>query len=379
MLQADSQSSKSKTEAKQEGPVKKRVKIRDQYSENLEAATRTINRSFTICLNDRSTNPEKFKKWGVYYFVGELFKIYFKLNTRSLAKSVLKVLKSKKADLPALDRYPKSHIVTFLFYSGVLHFMDEEYLTATEDLTKALSECHKSSHRNQELILMYLIPSMFLVTKRTPSTYLLGHGKGSENNLKYPVLTYLYKDMFDAFLAGNIHQFNLVVLQRRKIFVRKYIYLAIERIQEMIYTRLFKKVYIIMGKPTRMGIDVFSKALAISGKVSDEILNKALEEIKKDNTDVSHENDTESEKDSKEHKEKKEDDKENGDVTKTESSEVNALSFFGFNAQDVSSYQVECYLANMIYHGRMKGYISRERQTLVLSSKDAFPKQVKSL
>ena len=36
--------------------------------------------------------------------------------------------------------------------------------------------------------------------------------------------------------------------------------------------------------------------------------------------------------------------------------------------------EVECFLANMIYKGYMKGYISREHATVVLSRKnDAFP------
>jgi COP9 signalosome complex subunit 12 len=36
--------------------------------------------------------------------------------------------------------------------------------------------------------------------------------------------------------------------------------------------------------------------------------------------------------------------------------------------------ETECIVANMIYRGWMKGYISRERGTVVLSAKDAFPK-----
>ena len=36
--------------------------------------------------------------------------------------------------------------------------------------------------------------------------------------------------------------------------------------------------------------------------------------------------------------------------------------------------EVECYLANMIYKGLVRGYISHERQMVVLASKDAFPR-----
>ena len=47
-----------------------------------------------------------------------------------------------------------------------------------------------------------------------------------------------------------------------------------------------------------------------------------------------------------------------------------ALTFTGM---DVENVEVECFLSNMIYKGLIKGYISRERQTVVLSAKDPFP------
>ena len=47
-----------------------------------------------------------------------------------------------------------------------------------------------------------------------------------------------------------------------------------------------------------------------------------------------------------------------------------ALAFTGM---DVENVEVECFLSNMIYKGLIKGYISRERQIVVLSAKDPFP------
>ena len=35
--------------------------------------------------------------------------------------------------------------------------------------------------------------------------------------------------------------------------------------------------------------------------------------------------------------------------------------------------EVECILANLIFKGLIKGYISHQKQTLVLSKKDPFP------
>jgi COP9 signalosome complex subunit 12 len=41
---------------------------------------------------------------------------------------------------------------------------------------------------------------------------------------------------------------------------------------------------------------------------------------------------------------------------------------------DVSSEEAECLVANMIYKGFLKGYISHEQQMVVVAKTDAFPR-----
>lgn len=265
-----------------------------------------------------------------------------------------------KVDLPPLEKFPKSHIITFRYYSGVLHFMEEDYNAAFENLTKAFEGCHKASHRNKELILMYLIPAQFIVTRKNPSNKIWK---------EFPVLAYLYQDLFNALFKGDISTFNSVVLERRRVFVIKYLYLSIERIQALVYTRLFKQVYLVMNKPTRLSIKLLSEAIKFSAKVIPPTGSSS-------STITDIENDSEI-------KEKEKDNNDNNKSKNETKSETDLNKIIGqpdqlILLQDTSSDQVECYLTDMIYSGRMKGYISRERQTLVLSSKDAFPKQVKN-
>jgi hypothetical protein len=47
-----------------------------------------------------------------------------------------------------------------------------------------------------------------------------------------------------------------------------------------------------------------------------------------------------------------------------------ALQFAGVTVDDD---EVECMLANMIYKGYIRGYLSHEKRVLVLSQKDPFP------
>ena len=44
------------------------------------------------------------------------------------------------------------------------------------------------------------------------------------------------------------------------------------------------------------------------------------------------------------------------------------------SGNDVSVEEAECFVANMIYKGYMRGYISHEKQMVVLASTNAFPR-----
>ena len=55
------------------------------------------------------------------------FKTYFKLNSISLCKNVLRAISAGTTDMPDLSVFPKSHIVTFRYYVGVIKFLEEDY------------------------------------------------------------------------------------------------------------------------------------------------------------------------------------------------------------------------------------------------------------
>lgn len=290
---------------------------------NLEEATRSINRSFTLCLNDRNPILEQTRKWGVYFFVGELFKIYFKLNKRALAKSVLKVLQNMQQQLPPLEKFPRSHSVTFLYYTGVLLFIDEDYVGAKEKLTQAFAMCHKKATKNKEYILMYLIPAQLLTSKRrTPSQQLWD---------EFSNLEVVYKPLVTAVLTGDLKLFDSEMSARRRLFVKKYIYLAMEKVRVLVTTQLFRKVYLVQDKATRIPTEVFCLALKYS------LTREGFVPVKDEDID----------EDAKEEDEK---------------------------STPYSKRQVEGHLAQLIYSGQMKGYVSRDRQMVVLSNKDAFPR-----
>lgn len=120
-------------------------------NQKLEDAARVINRMFTLCISDRyvaveskplhqthlpgsnaETMPcraplEESRKWGLYYTANLQFKTYFKLNSPSLCKNVIRALGAGRTDMPDLDAFPRSHVVTWKYYVGVLRFLEEDY------------------------------------------------------------------------------------------------------------------------------------------------------------------------------------------------------------------------------------------------------------
>lgn len=294
----------------------------------LEEATRTINRAFTLCLNDRNPVRSKSRKWGVYLLVGELLKIYFKLGNTALARSVLKVLEQQEKQLPSLKNYPKSHAVTYLYHTGVLQLIQGDYTKAVVELTQAIELCPanpQQATQQKEAILLYLIPAQLLTSRKTPSNSLWP---------RFSRLECLYRPLITSLMSGNIKQFDADLLVRRRTFIKKHIFVPMSKIRVLVFTRLFRQVYVAQDRSNRIATPTFSRALMF-----------AL-----DLQPLQH----------KEEEEKEE---------KTEKAGGNSQF-----PEDASGEQVECYLTNMIYTGQMKGYISRPHQMLVLSNKEAFPK-----
>ena len=301
-------------------------------NDKLEDAARVINRIFTICISDRSPIEES-RKWGLYYTTNLLFKTYFKLNSISLSKNILRALQASHADIPPLESFPKSHVVTFKYYVGVICFLEENYELAEEHLTGAWQQCYRRTPRNQERILTYLIPCRLLTSHSLPSAALLA---------PFPALRALFDPVARCIRRGDLAGFDRALLAGEDAFVRRRIYLTLERGRDVALRNLLRKVYIAGGfepakedggapvRRTRVPVAEFAAAIRLGA---------------------------------------------------------------GAEGGKMDNEEVECLLANMIYKVRhvnpvltqratsadtygqnlMKGYIARERGIVVLSKGAAFP------
>ncbi|KAK6072868.1 PCI domain-containing protein [Seiridium cupressi] len=275
---------------------------------SLEDCARQLNRIFNTCLSDRAPLAES-RKWGIYYAINLLFKTYFKLNSASLSKHVLRSLSAGRGDMPELDSFPKSQQVTFKYYEGVLAFLEENYVEAEKHLTEAWEMCHRDATRNLELILTYLIPCHLLTTHTLPSAKLLE---------AFPKLQNLFLKLAVAVKKGDLRAFDQALAEGEDEFVKRRIYLTLERGRDIALRNLLRKVFIAGGfeeakdgqppvRRTRVPVAEFAAAMKLNG------------------------------------------------------------------GQAIDTDEVECLLANMIYKNLMKGYIAHERGIVVLSKNGAFP------
>lgn len=279
-------------------------------NEKLEDAARQINRIFTLCISDRAPLEES-RKWAIYYTTNLLFKTYFKLNSIGLSKNILRALVASKTDMPELEMFPKAHIVTFKYYAGVIAFLDENYKQAEENLTEAYNLCLASAKRNRELILTYLIPTRLLTSHLLPSLSLLA---------PYPRLGALFIPLSRAIRLGSLHVFDSALSAGEPEFVKRRIYLTLERGRDICLRNLLRKVcqqqgWQEDGKLRKVDLEEFVRAVEISEK--------------------------------------------GGETRQV--------------ARRMERDEVECLLANMIYKDLLKGYISRDHGVVVLSKSGAFP------
>ncbi|KAG8831815.1 COP9 signalosome (CSN) subunit [Serendipita sp. 399] len=227
-----------------------------------EDAARLCNKAFTICVTDRTSQPTESRKWGVYRAVNIVLKCYFKVNRTNLSKNVIRAIEAN-ADLPALEQFEMADQVTYRYYQGLLALLDENYSKGS-------------------------FPTPLLLRR-------------------FPALESLYDRFLKSIREGNIVEFDKALLDLEGRLVQLNIWLMIVKVREITVSRVFRKCWLVLNKPSRVSISAFHAALKVAG-----------------------------------------------------------------SPMDVG--EAECLVANSIFKGYIKGYISHDTQLVVLAKTDAFPR-----
>ncbi|KAK3210512.1 hypothetical protein Dsin_015218 [Dipteronia sinensis] len=275
------------------------------------------------------------KRVGALYVTCQLFKIYFKLGTVHLCRSVIRSIETARIfdfeEFPKRDkvRFDLVHgrfivfslsfflgncfleyqvfccflmilQVTYMYYTGRLEVFNENFPAADQKLSYALMHCNPQNGANIRMILKYLIP-VKLSIGILPKYSILA---------KFNLVE--YSNIVQALRRGDLRLLRQALQDHEDQFLRSGVYLVLEKLELQVYQRLLKKIYIIQkqkdpSKAHQMKLEVIVKAL------------KWLE-------------------------------------------------------MDMDVDEVECIVAILIYKNLVKGYFAHKSKVVVLSKQDPFPK-----
>ncbi|MCD7466786.1 Enhanced ethylene response protein 5 [Datura stramonium] len=192
------------------------------------------------------------KRVGALYVTCQLFKIYFKLGTVHLCKSVTRSIET--ARIFDFEEFPLRDKVTYMYYTGRLEVYNENFSAADHKLSYALSHCNPRKERNIRMILKYLIP-VKLSIGILPKTLLLE---------KYNLTE--YNNIVLALRRGDLRLLQRALHEHEDQFLRSGVYLVLEKLELQVYQRLLKKIYIIQkqkdqNKAHQIKLDLIVRAL----------------------------------------------------------------------------------------------------------------------
>ncbi|XP_078182355.1 proteasome family protein [Carex rostrata] len=192
------------------------------------------------------------KRVGALYITCQLFKIYFKLGTVHLCRSVIRSIET--ARIFDFEEFPVKDKVTYMYYTGRLEVFNENFLAADQKLTYSLARSDPLNMSNMRMILKYLIP-VKLSIGILPKMSLLK---------KYNLME--YSGVIDALKTGDVRLLRQALQEHEEQFLRSGVYLVLEKLELIVYQRLVKKIYMIQkqkdpDKAHQIKLDTIIKAL----------------------------------------------------------------------------------------------------------------------
>lgn len=296
----------------------------------LERASRTIQTSYKICLNDREPNILFSKLCNVYSFINLNFAIYEKLQKSDLEKAYVKVLQDRllKNQLPDISNKNYSNFDKLWFN----YFMGKHFISLN-DLSKALpyliesfNYCNIYCTTMFENIMNYLIPAYISHHQAIPH-FILGN----------KVIPESWADFVEFLKKGDLAGINLWIHTNELFLLQQNLMPIVIHIKDLCTARFLQKIWVINEK--HWIID--SKEFALLWKNT---LNK---ETEKEDAEILNFLANQ--------------DKSNTDL---ETSSV--------NLDDLMN-QAENIFANLIAKRFLNGYISHEKRKLVVSKTNPFP------
>ncbi|KAJ4303495.1 hypothetical protein N0V90_002391 [Kalmusia sp. IMI 367209] len=217
-----------------------------------EKATNIIRQAFITCLNDKNIAPGGIKngkpdgkKVAVYEMANVCLKILFQSNKLDNCSMIFKNIDSAS---PPLHFYPARDRVTYLYYLGRYHFINNEFYHAQSILQKAYDESpsHESCMKQRRLILVYLLTAN-LILGRLPTEKVYSRPEAYD-------FYRIFRPIAEAIRKGDLETFRRITnldlsyeyaakLCRWRVFYQIGNYCEI-----LVWRTLFRKVFLLVGQ-----------------------------------------------------------------------------------------------------------------------------------
>ncbi|CCU82187.1 PCI domain-containing protein [Blumeria hordei DH14] len=155
----------------------------------VESTAETIQRAFTICLTERTTNrngiardggPES-KKVEIYKFANMVLRLLYQCRKPRLASQIFTNILQNS---PPLGIYPAGQRVTYLYFLGRYHFTTNHFYHAQCCLEAAYSQCPNKFIKHRRLIMIHLV-SANIILGRFPSKELFSRPETADILAKF--------------------------------------------------------------------------------------------------------------------------------------------------------------------------------------------------
>ncbi|GBG33137.1 PCI domain-containing protein 2-like [Hondaea fermentalgiana] len=265
------------------------------------------------------TDDAQRKRMVGLYIVNHQFKVFFALKSLQLCRNLVRSV--EMPTFPNLEDFPLNQQVMYEYYRGRLLILDDRVTDARRALQFALDNCPPQCRRNRRLILEYLVP-ISLFCGRAPSQKLL-----DEYQIGY------LSDLMRHVRNGNVRALSALIDDQQDHFIARGLFLALDQLKVIAYRNLFRNVVALYQaqaeerQKTRVPLDLFLRPFELYREPD------PLAQL-------------------------------------TDAGSADA----GGDAKSELMEHVKCVLSNLIYERFVKGYMSHEKEMLVLSPKEPFPK-----
>lgn len=257
------------------------------------------------------------KKVALFAVTCVLFKIYFKVNTLQLCSKLINVIdvsSFRNGVLQNKECYPVSDVVMYYYYLGRLKLFEDKYEESRDCFLLSLRHLPRRCLKNRQRIMVNLT-AVNMVLGVMPTTAVSQ--------------TYGLTELYELSLAvrrGDLGLFDRLMATYQQPFLRIGVYLLLEQVKVIAYRCFLKRIYLLGNANTRISLVTVST-----------LMNSIQQQQRQAGLAMGTSGDDDG------------------------------------GALDLD--EVECIVANLIYNGKIKGYISHQKSFLVLSKQDPFPTQ----